>query len=98
MLKKKSLNLLEKILKLFLPDRRVILSEDTLSQAAWVPDFKPEVVDKVHLEYILNNAELFAEWVNEGKVPRQFLLTMPGHITPEDIDWGQSISAEIKNK
>lgn len=96
MLKIKNLNILEKILKYFLPERRVILSEETLSQATWTPDFKPDVIDKVCLEYILNNAELFAEWVNEGKIPRQFLLTMPGHITPEDIDWGQSVSAERK--
>ena len=42
-----------------------------------------------YLQHILDNAELFSEWVQEGRKPKDFLLTIPSEVTDEDIRWAQ---------
>lgn len=42
-----------------------------------------------YLNHILDNAELFSEWIREGRKAKDFLLTIPSKITYKDIKWAQ---------
>lgn len=48
-----------------------------------------------YLEHIMDNAELFCEWIQEGRDPWKFLLTALDDVTEKDIEWAQGEMMKI---